>query len=54
MVYHDVAEGDLQLVTERVEHKVDRAAARVVDPALHYQMEPNRPLLELVPREQGH
>ena len=35
MVYHDVAEGDL--VTERVEHKVDWAAAQVVDPALHHQ-----------------
>ena len=52
MMYYDVAEGDL--VTERVEHNVDRAAARVVDTALHHQMEPNRPLLEHVPREQGH
>ena len=31
-----------------------QASARVVYPALHYQMEPNRPLLEHVPREQGH
>ena len=55
MVYHDLEEGDL--VTERVEHKVDldgQASARVVDPALHYQMEPNRPLLEHVTREHGY